>query len=874
MAKFISQLGQVLRRLEDWQALQSLAQTALELHQNLEQIKGTSSEVQLAQDYSFLAEVALHRQKWRSAKHTAEKALQLLEHSSTPKPKHQALALLLLARSRKHLGNLQLATLDLEQAQTLGSSCDPPLHQHDPQLYINILQELRSLYFQQGRYLDAFGIKQEQHKIEHKYGFRAFIGATQLQPQQQALNPARDSLKTATVAHEIASASRAQDIRRLVERVSRNDCKLTVIHGYSGVGKSSMVNAGLIPELRQKAIGDRIVVPVVLPSYTNWSRELGKRLTQAQFNPAESSDIARDTTTLTFIGEQIGTSPNRIVEQLRHNINRNLLTVLIFDQFEEFFFVYPHQSDRQEFYDFLCECLNIPFVKIILSLREDYLHYLLEFDRIPDLDAINNNILDKSIRYSIGNFSLEDTRQIVRDLTEKTHFYLEPNLIDELVRDLSMELGQVRPIELQLVGAQLQEENINTLSQYLLLGANPKDTLIERSLVQIVRDCGVENAKATWNVLSALVDEKNTRPLRTKEELAEDLRESNNLKMQNNSELQLSAIYSQLDLILKVFEGSGLVFRHREESGDRYQLVHDYLVRPIRQRDEVNLAKRLEKSEAAQQVSQQQLEQRNHQLKWMVAGLTCVTFLSMFSWQRVVTKNSELESQKREVETVARTATAEAYIFSNKKFDALLESLRAQREWQNLKNADYPTQLRVISTLQQAIYLIKERNRLEGHKDIVWDVSYSRDGNTIASASTDKTVKLWRSNGELLGELHHDDSVTKVSFSPDDRQLATASWDNTIKIWTPDGTLINTLNGRGGKVYGVSFSPDGRWIVSGSQDCTVKLWNRQGQLLKVFVDNGAPKVQNGETICQSQIQPSRRRFRCGIQSGRSTRGFF
>ncbi|MGB6168208.1 MAG: hypothetical protein WBF52_11520, partial [Geitlerinemataceae cyanobacterium] len=513
----------------------------------------------------------------------------------------------------------------------------------------------------------------------------------------------------------------------------------------------------------------------------------------------------------------------------------------IFDQFEEFFFVYPHQSDRQEFYDFLCECLNIPFVKIILSLREDYLHYLLEFDRIPDLDAINNNILDKSIRYSIGNFSLEDTRQIVRDLTEKTHFYLEPNLIDELVRDLSMELGQVRPIELQLVGAQLQEENINTLSQYLLLGANPKDTLIERSLVQIVRDCGVENAKATWNVLSALVDEKNTRPLRTKEELAEDLRESNNLKMQNNSELQLSAIYSQLDLILKVFEGSGLVFRHREESGDRYQLVHDYLVRPIRQRDEVNLAKRLEKSEAAQQVSQQQLEQRNHQLKWMVAGLTCVTFLSMFSWQRVVTKNSELESQKREVETVARTATAEAYIFSNKKFDALLESLRAQREWQNLKNADYPTQLRVISTLQQAIYLIKERNRLEGHKDIVWDVSYSRDGNTIASASTDKTVKLWRSNGELLGELHHDDSVTKVSFSPDDRQLATASWDNTIKIWTPDGTLINTLNGRGGKVYGVSFSPDGRWIVSGSQDCTVKLWNRQGQLLKVFVDNGAPK---------------------------------
>lgn len=851
VAKFINRLGQVLRRLGDWKALESLAQTALELHQNLEQIQGNSLDVQLAQDYSFLAEVALHRQKWRWAKHSAEKALRLLENSLFSKPKHQALSLLLLARARKHLGNLQLATLDLEQAHLLGASSDPPLHQHDPQLYINILQDLRALYFQQGRYLDAFTIKQEEHKIEHQYGFRAFIGATQLQPQQQALNPARDTLKTATVAHEIASASRSRDIQRLVERVSRTDCKLTVIHGYSGVGKSSMVNAGLIPELRQRAIGDRIVLPVVLPVYTHWSRELGKRLNQAQCSPIESSESDRDVSVLTLAEEPIDSSPTHIIEQLQHNINRNLLTVLIFDQFEEFFFVYPHQSERQEFYEFLCKCLNLPYVKIILLLREDYLHYLLEFDKLPHLDAINNNILDKSIRYSLGNFSPEDTGQIVRDLTQKTHFYLDSNLIDELVRDLSMELGQVRPIELQLVGAQLQEESITTLAQYLLLGANPKDKLIERSLVQIVRDCGQENANAAWKVLSALVDEKNARPLRTKEELCEVLEESAHLHPRVNSEIKLFAIQSQLDLILTIFEGSGLVFRHREESGDRYQLVHDYLVRPIRQRDEVNLAKRLEKSEAAQQLSQQQLEQRNRQLKWLVAGLTCLTFLSMFSWQRVVAKNSELENQKREIETVARTATAEAYLFSNKKFDALLESLRAKREWQDIKNADYLTQLRVIATLQQAIYQVKERNRLEGHKDVVWDVSYSPDGKTIASASTDKTVKLWRSSGELLGELHHSDSVTKIGFSPDNQELVTASWDTTLKIWKLDGTLLKTIDGGGKKVYSASFSPDGKTIVAGSQDCTVKLWNRQGQLLKIFVDDRAPKVQNGETVCRS-----------------------
>lgn len=852
VAKFISQLGQVLRLLGDWRALESLANSALDLHQR--KIPGSNFEVQLAQDYSFLAEVSLNRQKWRSAKHSSEKALKLLENTALFKPKHRALSLLLLARSRKHLGNLQLATLDLERAHTLASDSDALLHQHDPQLYIQILQELRSLYFQQGRYLDAFRIKQEQHKIEHQYGFRAFIGATQLQPQQQALNPARETLKTTTVAHEIASASRARDIQRLVERVSRTDCKLTVIHGYSGVGKSSMVNAGLIPELRQRAIGDRVVLPVVLPIYTHWTRELGKRLAKAQFSPTEGSLLDREPPLLTFVGEQIGTSPDRLLEQLRYNINRNLLTVLVFDQFEEFFFVYPHQSERQEFYNFLRECLNLPFVKIVLTLREDYLHYLLEFDRIPNLDAIDNNILDKHIRYSLGNFSPEDARQIVLDLTQKTHFYLETDLIDELVKDLSVELGQVRPIELQLVGAQLQEENLTTLSQYWLLGANPKDKLIERSLVQVVRDCGTENAQAAWKVLSALVDDKNTRPLRSKEEFAEAIGESELKNATANGDLLLSPLCSQLDLILKIFEGSGLVFRHREESGDRYQLVHDYLVRPIRQRDEVNLAKRLEKSEAAQQLSQKQLEKLNHKLKWLVAGLTCATLASLVSWQGVVAKNAELENQKREVETIARTATSEAYLFSNKKFDALLESLRARKEWQdlNIKNSDYPTQLRLIATLQQAMYQVKERNRLEGHKDIVWDVSYSPDGNTIASASTDRTVKLWRSSGALLGEFHHDDSVTKISFSPDSQLLATASWDKTIKLWKLDGTLVNTLNGRGGKVYGVSFSPDGQLIVSGSEDCTVKLWSRQGQLLKVFVDDRAPKVQKEGTICQAR----------------------
>ncbi|MEQ9372970.1 MAG: hypothetical protein RIG63_28710 [Coleofasciculus chthonoplastes F3-SA18-01] len=70
---------------------------------------------------------------------------------------------------------------------------------------------------------------------------------------------------------------------------------------------------------------------------------------------------------------------------MRHNERRHLMTVLIFDQFEEFFFVCTDTAARKPFFEFLSDCLNSPYLKIILSLREDYLHYLLECERLAVL---------------------------------------------------------------------------------------------------------------------------------------------------------------------------------------------------------------------------------------------------------------------------------------------------------------------------------------------------------------------------------------------------------------------------------------------------------------------------------------------------------
>ncbi|MEQ9669369.1 nSTAND1 domain-containing NTPase [Coleofasciculus sp. G2-EDA-02] len=304
------------------------------------------------------------------------------------------------------------------------------------------------------------------------------------------------------MALEITASGRGRDVERLIGRIARDDCKLTVIHGQSGVGKSSIVNGGLVPALRQKMVKALDVLPIPLRVYTNWVEELGRLLVEGEtslptpFYPPlppfergveegrkeegrneqdrneqdRNEQVINPLNTPPFPAREGGLgglgSTTAILAELRQNEQRHRLVVLIFDQFEEFFFVCQDTAARKPFFEFLSDCLNLPDVKVILSLREDYLHYLLECERLARIDVINNDILNKSNRYELGDFAPEDAQAIIEQLTARSQFHLESELVEQLVQDLAGDTGKVRPIELQIVGAQLQAEGITTLTEY------------------------------------------------------------------------------------------------------------------------------------------------------------------------------------------------------------------------------------------------------------------------------------------------------------------------------------------------------------------------------------------------------------------------
>ena len=210
-----------------------------------------------------------------------------------------------------------------------------------------------------------------------------------------------------------------------------------------------------------------------------------------------------------------------------------------------------------------------------------------------------------------------------------------------------------------------------------------------------------------------------------------------------------------------------------------------------------------------------------------IAGISLVLLTGLTTYAFIQRNQSEKNRQEAEQQSIISQArTTETLFTTDQQLEALISGLKAAKQLRR-NSEELPVLIQLILALQKVVYGIREQNRLEGHTNWVLGVDISPDSQTIASASADKTIRLWKADGSsLLKPLKgHTDSVVEVNFNPNGRVLVSASSDKTIRFWNViDGQPIGQPIQVGDWIANVRFSSDGQFIAAACTNKVVKLW--------------------------------------------------
>ena len=116
---------------------------------------------------------------------------------------------------------------------------------------------------------------------------------------------------------------------------------------------------------------------------------------------------------------------------------------------------------------------------------------------------------------------------------------------------------------------------------------------------------------------------------------------------------------------------------------------------------------------------------------------------------------------------------------------------------------------------------------LKGHDQAIQGVAFSRDGSRIATASSDRTARIWDLNGRLLQTFEgHTDALATVAFNEDATRLITSSADHTARIWdVASGRQLAQLEGHQDELFWAAFSQSGDRVFTTAKDGTARVWD-------------------------------------------------
>jgi WD40 repeat protein/transcriptional regulator with XRE-family HTH domain len=663
----------------------------------------------------------------------------------------------------------------------------------------------------------------------------------------------------------------------LLTRLSAEDdlARFLAVVGPSGSGKSSIVQAGLLPALRRGGLpgSEQWFITTMLPGAHPWE-ELEAALLRVAVNPPDSLQ-----TQLRQDERGLLRAANRILPS-----DPAVELVLVIDQFEELFTLVDDPAVRAHFLDSLVAAIldERSRLRVIITLRADFFDHPLRFVDFGD-------ILRQRAEFVLP-LSPEELEETITQPAAKHGLALESGLATDIARDVGDQPGAL-PL-LQYALTELYERRDGRLLTraayqasggvtgalarraeeiYALLDNAGQETARQLFLRLVTPGEGTEDTRRrvllselesirTAEVSNEVIGQFGHYRLLTFDrdpasrtptvEVAHEalLREWTRLNQWLAASRDDLRLQRQLAFAAEAWDEAkkdssyllhGTRLAQFEEWVAQTNLVQttaelEFLQASLLERD------RQQAAEATRQANELVLQQRaTNRLRWLVVGLTI--FLLVAAGLATFALSRQAQAQTNFIRAEAQRLAAEANTLVQAGGNAEVIALLA------LKSLATQYSPQGDAALQAAAGLDFPQRILTGHQGSLWAVEFSPDGTLAVTGSADGTARLWNAaSGEVVQEfVGHEDEVISVAYAPNGQTVLTGSFDQTARLWdVQTGQELHQFVGPDASEVSVTFSPDGQYALTGAGvGGMAYLWRvKDGERVQTF------SPPNGEVI--------------------------
>ncbi|BAZ09106.1 WD-40 repeat-containing protein [Calothrix sp. NIES-4071] len=634
---------------------------------------------------------------------------------------------------------------------------------------------------------------------------------------------------------------------------------LTIVLGASGSGKSSLVKAGLIPELRKETTQQWSILPPIRPGEAPLQALKNIQLPEvATHNPQQNLATSIDI-------------------WAKNHPNTKLL--LFIDQSEEVIVLCRNENERKQFFQEILDAVNIHRhrLRVVLSLRCDFEPQIRDavLQLAPKVLNIENTLLKKhwqSGRFIVPAMTRGGLREAIEKPAETRVMYFQPH---ELVEQLIDEVADM-PGALPLLSFGLSELYLKYLKRQW--DAQNRGITIDRALTQ-------EDYQDLGGVIQSLTqraDEEYEALVQENSAYAQIIRHVmlRMVALGGGELARRQVLLSELEYppqknyfvkeVIERFTEARLLVKGEDVTGNFYvEPAHDALVRGWERllswvKDEKNLRLQRRLTPAVREWKSQQHEKflwdddpyldvldkdvLNSQNNWLnqketefvqrslqkrknnhrrlfgsvtgvIFALGAFAILAGYQW-----RNSEIQ----EIKALSETSTS--LLLSHQELEAVITSLRTRKAfnssfWQVvLPDSELDNQVR--GTLQKVLYGVKEHNRLQVNSPI-YAVSFSPNDQIIATVTG--TVQLWKQDGSLIPWPHNGRQFLPTISNNNQKSfpIVASSADNQIVAIDYMGGLLLLFNTKDGakpiSISSVAFNPTKKIMALAAQDRVVLL---------------------------------------------------